>query len=94
MSESRAARGGLSLDEVQRLFKAAAGDRLEALYELAVGTGLRQGELLGLPWGDLDCNGAMNPVDALKTLRFDAALSVSQEAECFEVGSLVTVTEL
>ncbi len=53
-----------------------------------------QGNGLDLPWGDLDCNGAMTPVDALKTLRFDAALSVSQEAECFEVGSLVTVVEL
>jgi integrase len=31
-----------------------AGDRLEALYVLAIHTGLRQGELLGLKWNDVD----------------------------------------
>src|SRR5215207_10070502 len=31
-----------------------AGDSLEALYVLAVHTGLRQGELLGLKWEDVD----------------------------------------
>ena len=34
--------------------KAARGDRLEALYVLAVHTGMRQGELLGLKWQDVD----------------------------------------
>ena len=32
----------------------AAGDRLEALYVVALATGLRQGELLGLRWDDVD----------------------------------------
>ena len=31
-----------------------AGDRLEALYVLAIHTGLRQGELLGLKWDDVN----------------------------------------
>jgi len=31
-----------------------SGDRFEALYVLAVTTGLRRGELLGLRWDDLD----------------------------------------
>ena len=31
-----------------------AGDRLEALYVLAIHAGLRQGELLGLMWDDVD----------------------------------------
>jgi integrase len=31
-----------------------AGDRLEALYVLAIHTGLRQGEILGLKWDDVD----------------------------------------
>jgi integrase len=30
------------------------GDRLEALYVMAITTGLRQGELLGLKWDDVD----------------------------------------
>ena len=44
----------LDAEQVKALFGAAQGDRLEALYILAVHTGLRQGELLGLKWGDVD----------------------------------------
>jgi len=44
--------------EQARTFRAAiAGDRLEALYLVAVGCGLRQGEILGLRWGDVDLEG-------------------------------------
>lgn len=34
------------------------GDRLEALWVTAIGTGLRQGELLGLRWADVDLEAA------------------------------------
>jgi integrase len=44
----------LTLEQVKTLFEAAKGERLEALYVLAVTTGLRQGELLGLKWKDVD----------------------------------------
>jgi integrase len=44
----------LSADEARRLLEAARGDRLEALYMLAIHCGLRQGELLGLRWENLD----------------------------------------
>jgi integrase len=44
----------LTAEQVKVLFEAAKGDRLEALYVLAVTTGLRQGELLGLRWDDID----------------------------------------
>jgi len=44
----------LTAEQVKVLFEAARGDRLEALYVLAVTTGLRQGELLGLKWDDID----------------------------------------
>ena len=44
----------LSPEQAKVLFEAARGDRLEALYVLAVTTGLRQGELLGLKWDDVD----------------------------------------
>jgi len=37
--------------------EAARGDRLEALYVLAINAGLRQGELLGLRWQDMDLEG-------------------------------------
>ena len=44
----------LTAEQVRILFDVGAGDRLEALYVLAVTTGLRQGELLGLKWDDVD----------------------------------------
>src|SRR5918999_245859 len=44
----------LTAEQVKMLFEAERGDRLESLYILAVHTGLRQGELLGLKWGDVD----------------------------------------
>ena len=36
------------------MLETACGDRLEALFVLAIHTGLRQGELLGLKWEDVD----------------------------------------
>ena len=44
----------LSPDEARRLLDTAGGDSLEALYVLAIHTGMRQGELLGLKWEDVD----------------------------------------
>jgi integrase len=44
----------LSPEQVQLLLATAAGDRSEAIYVLAVTTGMRQGELLGLHWRDVD----------------------------------------
>lgn len=41
-------------EDVRRILSAVAGDRLEALYVLALATGLRQAELLGLRWEDWD----------------------------------------
>ena len=44
----------LTLEQVKALLRVAKGDKLEALYVLAVTTGMRQGELLGLQWQDVD----------------------------------------
>jgi integrase len=44
----------LTREETHILFDVASGDRLEALYVLAVATGMRQSELLGLRWPDVD----------------------------------------
>ncbi len=44
----------LSREEARSLLEAARRDRLEALYVLALHTGMRQGELLGLRWEDVD----------------------------------------
>ncbi|MCH0560273.1 site-specific integrase [Streptomyces sp. MUM 16J] len=47
----------LTTDEARRFLAAARGHRLAALFELALRTGLRKGELLGLRWEDLDLDG-------------------------------------
>jgi integrase len=44
----------LSGQQVRDFLAGIAGDRLEALYLAALGTGLRQGELLALRWQDVD----------------------------------------
>jgi integrase len=41
-------------DDAQRFLQAIKGDRLEALYTVALTMGLRQGEALGLRWRDVD----------------------------------------
>jgi integrase len=43
-----------TVDEARRFLDHVAGDRLEALWTLALTTGMRRGELLGLKWGDID----------------------------------------
>jgi integrase len=46
----------LEPEEVATFLEAAEKDRLHALYPLALDSGCRQGELLGLVWADLDFN--------------------------------------
>ena len=41
-------------DQVRSFLSSVKGNRYEALYWLALSTGLRQGELLGLKWSDLE----------------------------------------
>jgi integrase len=48
----------LTLEEARALMNAARAHRLHALFELALRTGLRRGELLGLRWGDIDLDTA------------------------------------
>ncbi|MDU1412706.1 MAG: site-specific integrase [Clostridium sp.] len=47
----------LSLEEQQRFIEYIKGHENEALFLLALGTGLREGELLGLKWSDIDMKG-------------------------------------
>jgi len=50
----------LTPDEARHLLEHIRGDRLEALYTIALALGLRQGEALGLQWEDVDLeNGAL-----------------------------------
>jgi len=44
----------LTIEQSQKLLKTLHGHRWEALYTLALATGLRRGEILGLKWQDID----------------------------------------
>ena len=44
----------LTGDEVATFLDSIEGGRLRAMYFAAIGLGLRQGELLGLRWSDVD----------------------------------------
>jgi integrase len=50
--------------EIRALLEAVRGDEHEALYVLAVTAGLRQGELLGLRWRDVDLEAGWIDVNA------------------------------
>ena len=54
----------LSPEEARALLEAASGDRLEALYVVAISTGLREGEILALRWPDVDLDGGTLAVRA------------------------------
>jgi hypothetical protein len=45
-------------------------------------------------FGDVDCSGGVNSVDALKVLRFGAGLGVSQSDPCVDLGQTLPNTEL
>ncbi|MDP9476960.1 MAG: site-specific integrase [Actinomycetota bacterium] len=57
----------LDAENTKRLLEAARGNRLEALYVVAVTAGLRIGELLGLKWEDLDGNAGVLRVRRTKS---------------------------
>ncbi len=62
----------LTPEQTQTLLQEIAGDRLEALFQLAIATGMRQGELLGLTWPDVDLEaGTLTVRRSLK--RYDGA---------------------
>jgi integrase len=46
--------GTFTPEQAQQFLNAVKGDRLEALYTVALALGLRQGEALGLRWADVD----------------------------------------
>jgi integrase len=65
----------LTAEQAQTLLAAAQGNRLAALYVLALTTGMRQGELLALRWRDVDLDSA--------TLRVTATLQTTQKGLMF-----------
>jgi integrase len=58
----------LSRDQVRTFLATVKGDRMEALYVLAVTSGLRQGELLALKWEDVDLEGTNPTLEVRRSL--------------------------
>jgi integrase len=64
-----------SASVMRTLLRTAQGDRLETLYALAITTGLRQGELFGLKWEDVDLGaGRLSVRQTLTTPKGDRKL--------------------
>ena len=70
----------LSPAQARALLDAARGDHLEALYVLAVHTGMRQGELLGLRWDDVDLDAGVLRVRGTKSTRSRRSVKLSRTA--------------
>lgn len=56
--------------ETRRLLDAVRGERLEALYSVALSLGLRRGEIMGFRWQDLDLEqGSLSVRQAVQRIR-------------------------
>ena len=83
--------------EARTFIEAIRGDRLEGLYVTALGTGLRQGELLGLSWRDVDLDaGTLRVRQALQRNRTGLVLVEPKSATSHRAVALpaVVVTAL
>ena len=58
----------LSRDQVRTFLDTVKGERMEALYVVAVTAGLRQGELLALKWEDVDLEGTNPTLEVRRSL--------------------------
>jgi len=57
-------------DQARRFVAVARGARLEALFILAIYTGMRRGELLGVRWSDINLDkGALRVAQQLQRIR-------------------------
>jgi integrase len=81
----------LSPDQARRFLDTAAGNRLETLYVLALTTGMRQGELLGLRWRDVDFDhGALQIRGSLQRLGGKLTVSATKTDHSQRRVSLTT----
>lgn len=67
----------LTPEQVGVLLAAVAGNRLEALYHVALTLGLRRGELLGLRWCDVDFDAGLLHVEQQITEGEDRKIVIS-----------------
>lgn len=98
----------LTQEQMRTLLDTVRGDKLEALYILACTTGMRQGELIGLQWKDLDLedetlrvnrsvfNGAVNPPKTnagRRTIRLSKLATAALKAHKLNVARTGRIAE-
>jgi integrase len=66
----------LSLDEARRFLNALEGHRLKARWVIGLALGLRQGEVLGLRWTDVDLDAGVLRVNRALQRQSDGALKL------------------
>jgi integrase len=84
----------LTDEQARKLLETAKGNRLEALYVVAVQSGLRQGELLALRWEDVDLeartvqvrrtitrDGGKHTVGSAKTAKGSRTVKLTRDAK-------------
>jgi integrase len=76
-SSSRVPIRPLNASQAAALLEAVRGHRLAPLYDLALGLGLRQGELLGLRWSNVDLDkGVLRVAEQMQRLRSRETVTV------------------
>lgn len=72
----------LVAEEVNRFFEAASTDRLQALFVVAVHSGMRPSELLGLRWADINLDTGL--------VSIQRGLTWNRKGGGYEIGELKT----
>jgi integrase len=80
----------LSQDEIAKVFKAAAGTPFEPLIAIALATGARRGELLGLKWDDVDL--ARGTIAIRRSLEQTVAAGVAEKAPKSGKARVISLT--
>jgi integrase len=68
----------LSAEQVKQLLAAAGGGPLDALLTVAITTGMRRGEILGLRWRDVDLDRGVLSVTGALQKGLDGSLGITQ----------------
>lgn len=87
-------RRALTEHELKALIEAMQGDRLEAMYWMAIGTGLRFGTLAALTWDDLDLEASIVLVDRRARRNGNEGILISKGSKSGAKGYRMTLPEV
>jgi integrase len=79
----------LTMQEAQALLQGTVDDRLHALWRMAIDTGLRQSELLGLGWDDIDLDaGVVRVTSQLQRIKGQWARTPTKSSRSLEAVNI------